>query len=156
MGRGPVSLSFWLEGRVGKVEATSRVGLVRSRVLKRDWMTGIGLQRSLGGMLRANVDARLFNETRNNPTGKLVRCEVKPQLTLQAKGVRWDNFCRLRKVLRSEGYSIEYYARNSFEWASRLNLRRGRHVSLSFEYRGLKYDGSSVIHNMRSSLTASF
>ncbi|HEC83272.1 MAG TPA: hypothetical protein ENI46_02150, partial [Firmicutes bacterium] len=61
MGRGPVGLSFWLEGRVGKVEATSRVGLVRSRVLKRDWMMGIGLQRSLGGMLRANVNARLFN-----------------------------------------------------------------------------------------------
>ncbi len=156
MTTGPLHIGLHLEGRITRAQAISEIGSIRSTSRKHQWMAGLGLQRSIGSHLRGVLDVEISSDRFENPGTSMLVGLLKPGLTLQSQGLRWDNSVRLQRVLKSHDQALGYPRRDSLQLVSRLNLRRGSHITLSFEYSGIKVKGSRPIHNMRSSLTASF
>lgn len=71
--------------------------------------------------------------------------------------LRCDAGLVLKRLVGSDNASVrETNLRNSVDWTSRLNLRRGRHTSFSLEYLGRKARAARTIHNLRASLSATF
>jgi hypothetical protein len=145
------------EARIGsnKESFESSSGKISSAT--RAWAVTASLERTVTDCFRARLAAGLAGDHRDETRSDLTETNLSPGFTLFLGGLRCDGGLVARRLVRSDNASInDINTRNSVDWNSRLNLRRGRYASLALEYLGRKARGTGAVHNVKASLSATF
>jgi hypothetical protein len=145
------------EARIGSNRESFENSSGRTTAATRAWALTTGLERTVTDSFRARLGAGLAGDRRDQTRSALTEVNLSPGFTFFVGGLRCDGGLVARRLVRSDNASIhDVNTRNSLDWNSRLNLRRGRYASLALEYLGRKTRGTGAVHNVKASLSATF
>ncbi|MFZ1946821.1 MAG: hypothetical protein WAW06_04685 [bacterium] len=121
------------------------------------WALGANLERTVTAWFRGRLGAELASDRLSQPNSAYRQGTASGGCTAFVGALRCDAGLVVKRLVGSDNASArEVNLRNSVDWTSRLNLRRGRHTSFSLEYLGRKTRAARAIHNLRASLSATF
>jgi hypothetical protein len=152
---GKTSLS--VEGRMASSTRSIETGGGRITPGSSTWAVGANVERAVTTSLRGRLGAELANDRVTEPRSAYRQGTISGGCMAFVGALRCDAGLVLKRLVGSDNASVrETNLRNSVDWTSRLNLRRGRHTSFSLEYLGRKARAARTIHNLRASLSATF
>jgi hypothetical protein len=151
------STSLSVEGRVASRTRSVETGGARITPGTSTWALAANLERAITTSFRGRLGAELANDRVSQPVSSYRQGTVSGGCTAFLGALRCDAGLVLKRLVASDNASLrETNLRNSLDWSSRLNLRRGRYTSFSLEYLGRKSRAARAIQNLRASLSATF
>ena len=145
------------EARMGSTSETVESASGKTASASRTWALATSVERTVTDSFRARLGAGLAGDRRDETRSDYTEANLAPGFTFFLGGVRCDGGLVGRWLVRSDNASThEINTRNSLDWNTRLNLRRGRYASLALEYLGRRTRGADAVHNLKASLSATF
>jgi hypothetical protein len=150
-------MTIGLEGRMASEKRVIDIGTGSLSPRDETWAAKLNLEKNISPKIRTSMRAELLNQAESEPGSSLLQANLSPGFTLFVGMLRCDAGLSMRRIIRSRSVTgLLGRHRDSMDWNSRFNLRRGRYTSMSVEYSGSKSRGLPTIHNLRASLAATF